>query len=109
MAEYRHFEFERLLAIAGVVCGLIGFGLGAPSAMARFVCDLTGCAFDLSLVPTLAIPAFVLGAIGATLGFVGRKRPPLEDTQSPFAHWALWAVILGCVAMGLATIGLVTR
>ena len=109
MAQYKHFEFEGLLAIAGVVCGLIGCGLGAPSAMARFVCDLTGCALDLGLAPTLAIPAFVLGTVGATLGFVGRKRPTLEDAQSPFAHWALWAVILGSVAVGLATIGLVTK
>ncbi|MEA2502869.1 MAG: hypothetical protein QOD01_2980 [Actinomycetota bacterium] len=109
MAEYKHFEFERLLAVAGVVCSLIGFGLGAPSAMARFVCDVTGCALDQSLAPTLAIPAFVFGAVGATLGFIGRRRPPLEDTQSPFVHWALWAVILGSVAVGLATIGLVAK
>jgi hypothetical protein len=108
MAEYKHFESEGLLVIAGVVCGLIGCILGAPSAMARFVCDFTGCALDLGLVPTLAIPAFVFGAVGATFGFIVRKPSALEDTQSPLAHWALWAVILGCVAMALATIGLVT-
>jgi len=108
MAEYKHFEFEGLLAIAGVVCSLIGCGLGAPSAMARFVCDLTGCALDFGLVPTLAIPAFVLGAVGATFGFIGRKRSILEGTRSPLALLALSAFILGCVAMGLAGFVIVT-
>ena len=102
MAEYKHFEFEGLMAIAGFVSGLIGCSLGVSSAMARFVCGLRGCGFNLGLVPTLAIPTFVLGAVGATCGFIGRKRSLLGDSESLLAHWALWAVILGCVAMSLA-------
>ena len=104
MTESNHFRIEAPLVIAGFVCGLTGCSLGAPLAMAGFVCGLSSCAFGLGLMPTLAIPALVLGIVGAAFGFMGRRRSILEGTESPLA---LPALILGCVAVCLATIGLV--
>jgi hypothetical protein len=102
MAESKQFGIEGPLAIAGFVCGLTGCGLGVPLAITAFVCALTSCAFGL--MPTLASPALVLGVVGAAFGFISRKGSPSGGTQG---RLALSAVILGCVATGLATIGFV--
>ena len=72
---------------------------GAPLAITGFVCGLTGCA--LGLTPFLAIQAMVLGAAGVAFGFMSRKQAPLGGSQS---RLALCAIILGCVAVGLAMI-----
>ena len=69
-----------------------------PLAITAFVCGLTGCA--LGVTPFLAIQATVLGAAGVLLGFISRKQPPpLRGIQS---RLALSAIILGCLAVGLA-------
>src|SRR2546423_1689798 len=72
---------------------------GTPLAITGFICGLTGCA--LGMVPLLATQAMVLGAAGLAFGLTSKKRAPGRDIQS---RLALSAIILGCLAVGLATI-----
>ena len=102
MAESKHLIGAQLV-IVGLVCGLTGCSLGAQLVVAGLVCGLTGCASGLGSMPSLVTPTLFLGIVGVLFGFMGR-RGSLEDTQSPLA---LSTLIVGCVAVGLATIGLV--
>src|SRR4051812_2367410 len=103
MAESKHLIGAQLV-IVGLVSGLTGCSLGAQLVVAGLVCGLTGCASGLGSMPGLVSPTLFLGVVGVVFGFVGRRRSLLEGTQSPLA---LSALIVGCVAVGLATIGFV--
>jgi hypothetical protein len=103
MAESNHL-IEGPLVITGLVCGLTGCSLGAQLVIAGLVCGLTGCAPGFGSMPSVVIPTLFLGIVGVLFGFIGRRRSLLESTHSPLA---LPALIVGCVAVGLATIGFV--
>jgi hypothetical protein len=81
--------------ILGIVCVLAGYGVAA--SVAAIVKGTIEFGDDAGLVLVGTTPA--LGALGMTLGFVGRRRDGL--------HWLAWlAIFLGAVLL-ITSIGAV--
>jgi hypothetical protein len=82
-------------SVLGIVCVLAGYGVAA--SVAAIVKGTIEFGDDAGLVLVGTTPA--LGALGMTLGFVGRRRDGL--------HWLAWlAILLGAVLL-IASIGAV--
>lgn len=74
------------LAVAGLVCGIIGVLVG--------------------LIPIFFIGAWILGVLGLVFGLIARSRAN-DDPEIGRKTMATWAAILGVVAVGLGVVGVV--